>query len=95
VDDNDSLHTKHSGTWHVQTAGGYGPSWLTAPITKLPIEITYKPQVQVPGNYMLYAYMPVVESAATQTHYIIKNGATIKNVFVAPHKNVEGQTSGE
>ena len=95
VDDNDSLHVKISGPREHQTNGGYGATWIKMPIAKLPTSISYTPPIMVPGNYAIYAYIPRVENAATQTHYIIQSGSNKKEVFVAPGTNVEGQTSGE
>ena len=95
VDDNDSLHVKISGPREHQTNGGYGATWIKMPIAKLPANIAYTPHIMVPGNYAIYAYIPRVENAATQTHYIIQSGSNKKELFVTPGTNVEGQTSGE
>ncbi|HEX5151238.1 MAG TPA: FAD-dependent oxidoreductase [Parafilimonas sp.] len=98
VDDNDSLHVKSSGPWQKQTNGGYGATWVKIPIEKLPASITYMPQVNLPGSYTIYAYIPTVDPATggtTQMHYLIHTGSHTKEVFIAPHTNVEGQTSGE
>jgi len=95
VDDNDAQQVTISGPHQTQNTGGYGATWVQLPVEKLPTRITYTPIVQVPGNYTIYAYMPTVEQAATQTHFIISNGSHTKNVFIAPHTTIEGQTSGE
>jgi len=95
VDDNDSLHVKISGPGEKQNSGGYGATWIKMPVSKLPTDITYTPRVYFPGSYTIYAYIPTVENTATQMHYIIYSGSTSKDVFIAPHTNVEGQTSGE
>ena len=54
----------------------------------------FKPDIIVAGRYALYAYVPLVDSAAMQTHYIINNGR-ITDVFIPPRIQPEGQTSGE
>ncbi len=94
VDDNDTEHTTITGNWKKQTSGGYGPSWLLATPSGAPQTVQFKPQVVVPGNYTLYAYVPSVDTAATQIHYIVKNG-TSKNVIIPTPTHVEGQTSGK
>ncbi|HRH48676.1 MAG TPA: FAD-dependent oxidoreductase [Panacibacter sp.] len=95
VDDNDAQHVTISGPHQTQTTGGYGATWVQLPIEKLPAQIKYTPNIQSPGSYTIYAYMPTIEKAATQTHFIIKNGNNTKDVFIAPHTTIEGQTSGE
>jgi hypothetical protein len=67
---------------------------LAAPAVTLR-SVQWKPKIVVPGNYALYAYIPVVGSAATQTHYLINNGTTTKNVVLSSNIIAEGQTSGE
>lgn len=83
-----------TGNWKKQTAGGYGPSWLMATPSDTPQRIQFNPHITVPGSYTLYAYVPVVDSAATQMHYIISNGTT-KDVIIPTPTHIEGQTSGE
>ena len=95
VDNSDSLHTTITGNWIKQTTNGYGPSWLMATPSAAEQRIKFTPQVTAKGNYALYAYVPVVDSAATQTHYIISNGVITKDVFISSHIKVEGQTNGE
>lgn len=95
VDDNDEQHVKISGPYQIQTTGGYGATWVTMPTDKSTAEVIYTPHVQVTGSYTLYAYMPTIEHAAAKTHFIIYNGSNTKDVFLAPHRTVEGQTSGE
>jgi hypothetical protein len=94
VDDNDTMHATITGNWKKQTGGGYGPSWLLTAPSDTPQSVQFKPQVTLPGSYALYAYVPVVDSAATQTHYIISNRTT-KDVFIPTPTHAEGQTSGE
>ena len=48
----------------------------------------------MPGNYTIYAYLPMVENAAQQMHYIINNGVS-KDVIIPTPSHIEGQTSGE
>jgi len=43
--------------------------------------VQFRPHVSMPGRYALYAYVPWLTAAATQTHYIIRNGTT-KDVFI-------------
>jgi hypothetical protein len=66
---------------------------LAAP-SATPPSVQFTSQITVPGSYALNTYVPVVDSAATQTHYIISNGTT-KDVFIPTHIEAEGQTSGE
>jgi hypothetical protein len=94
VDDNDAAHTIMVGDWNKQQSGGYGPSWLIAASSTTTHTVTFTPQIIMPGNYTLYAYVPVVDSAATQMHYIINNGTT-KDVIISTPTHAEGQTSGE
>jgi hypothetical protein len=95
ADNDDSLHVTITGNWKKQTGEGYGPSWLLGAPSGDPQMVKFTPHIAVPGNYALYAYMPMVDSGATQTHFIISNGTTTKDVFIPSHINVEGQTSGE
>lgn len=83
-----------TGNWKKQTSGGYGPSWLLAAPSETPQMVQFKPQITVPGGYTLYAYVPAVDSASTQTHYIISNGTT-KDIIIPTPTHIEGQTSGE
>jgi len=94
VDDNDSLSTTITGNWKKQAASGYGPSWLLAMPSRTPQRVQFIPHISVPGSYTLYAYVPVVDSAASQMHYIISNGTT-KDVIIPTPTHAEGQTSGE
>jgi hypothetical protein len=66
---------------------------LAAP-PKTPQSIQFRPHITVPGSYTLYVYMPLVDSAATQTHYIISNRTT-KDLIIPTPTHAEGQTSGE
>jgi hypothetical protein len=94
VDNDDTSLVVINGEWEKRTSGGYGPSWLiTAPSDK-PQSVQFMPHINVAGIYTVYAYVPVLDSAATQTHYIIDNG-TIRDVSITPAAQVEGQTSGE
>lgn len=95
VDDNDSLLVHLKGPIQKQTSGGYGATWLKLPISKLPAAVAYTPNIQVPGNYNIYAYVPVIEHAATALHYIISHNGAGKDVMVAAPVKAEGQTSGE
>ena len=95
VDDNDSLHTVINGEWSKQTRGGYGPSWKLAKPAASPQSIVFTPEIKADGNYNIYTYTTVIDSAAKQTHYIINNNGKTKHVYVPAHKKVEGQTSGE
>lgn len=94
VDDNDSLHVHIRGTVERQSNGGYGASWIKIPASKSSADITYTPTIQMPGNYTIYAYLPMVENAAQQMHYIINNGVS-KDVIIPTPSHIEGQTSGE
>ncbi len=95
ADNDDSLHTIIAGNWVKKTSGGYGPSWLLAAPGATLQSVQLKPQIAVSGKYALYAYVPVVDSAATQTHCLINNGTTTKDVIISSNIQAEGQTSGE
>ena len=95
LDNDDSDHTTIVGNWIRKTRGGYGPSWLLAAPSAIPQQVTFTPKITVTGNYDLYAYMPLVDSASKQTHFIIHYGTTNKDLFISPQIKVEGQTSGE
>ena len=95
ADNDDSLHVTVTGDWIKKTSGGYGPSWLLATPAATTQSVQLKPQITVPGVYALYAYVPVADSAATQTHYFISNGSTAKDITVSSNIQAEGQTSGE
>lgn len=95
VDDNDSIHVIITGKWSKQTNGGYGASWLKASPSQEHAQIIFKTQIHVAGNYSLYAYIPIVDSASTQTHFIINDGNKIKDVVISSPAKAEGQTSGE
>ena len=95
ADNDDSLHVIITGNWKKETGEGYGPSWLRLAPSPTQQSVQFRPQVIVPGKYEMYAYMPVIDSAASQTHFIIHNRTIAKDVFISSHVNVEGQTSGE
>ena len=95
ADDNDSLHVNIVGKWLKKGNGGYGPSWLLAAPADTPQSVQFKPTIAVAGKYALYAYLPVVDSAAAQTHYLINDGTKIKDAIVSSNIQAEGQTSGE
>ncbi len=94
TDNDDAKSVNITGNWKKQTGGGYGASWLLAAPSTTPQSVQFKPHITEPGSYALYVYVPVVDSAATQTHYIISNGTT-KDVIITTPRHAEGQTSGE
>lgn len=94
VDDNDTAHVTISGPQQVEKTGGYGNTWIKiSPNTGT--QVIYKPQIKASGRYTIYAYQSSIGSAASKTHFIIQNGGSKKDIFIAPHTTVEGQTSGE
>lgn len=94
VDDNDTAHVTISGPQQVEKTGGYGNTWIRiSPNTGT--QVIYKPQIKASGRYTIYAYQSSIDSAASKTHFIIQNGGSKKDIFIAPHTSVEGQTSGE
>jgi hypothetical protein len=95
VDNDDSMHVTITGNWKYETNEGYGPSWLRSASSPAMQSVQFRPQIIMAGKYTLYTYMPVIDSAATQTHFIIDNRAMSKDVFIPSHITVEGQTSGE
>jgi len=94
ADNDDVTSALITGNWKKQINGGYGRSWLLAAPSNTPETVQFKPHITVPGSYTLYAYMPMIDSATTQTHYIISNGIT-KDLIIPTPTHVEGQTSGE
>lgn len=95
TDNDDAAHVTVTGNWIKKGEGGYGPSWLVAAPGTAEQSVQFKPQIAVTGNYTIYAYIPSVDSAAAQTHFIINDGKNAKDVFIASQVEVEGQTSGE
>lgn len=97
VDDNDAKHVTITGPHQIEKAGGYGNTWIKITPTAGSVEtsITYQPEIKTAGRYSIYAYLPGIDSAASKTHFIIQNSNSKKDVFIAPHTEVEGQTSGE
>ena len=95
ADNDDSDHTKIVGNWIRKPRGGYGPSWLLAVPSAMPQQVTFTPKITETGRYDLYAYVPLVDSASKQTHFIIHYGSNNKDLFISPQIKVEGQTSGE
>lgn len=94
VDDNDSLHVTIHGAHEKQNGGGYGTSFLKIPASEQPTQVVYRPNITVPGNYTIYAYVPIVEGAAKWLRYSINNDKGTKITVPMPSK-AEGQTSGE
>ena len=95
IDNDDSSHVTFSSGWMQKKQGGYGPSWLMAASASTEQSIQFNPTIQKTASYNLYTYMPYVDSAASETHYIISEGSTTKDVLIKPQVKVEGQTSGE
>jgi len=95
ADDDDSVHTTITGSWVKKSRGGYGPSWLLAAPSAIPQQVKFTPEIAMTGNYNLYAYVPLFDSASKQTHYIIHHGTSNNDLFISPQIKVEGQTSGE
>jgi len=95
ADNDDAAHVTVTGNWSKKTSGGYGPSWLVAAPGAGEQSVQFKPEINVAGNYTIYAYIPSVDSAAAQTHFMVSDGKTNKDIFIASQVEVEGQTSGE
>jgi hypothetical protein len=94
ADNDDTTNVMITGNWERRTSGGYGPSWLLAASSNKRETVQFRPHIGAAGMYTVYAYVPEVDSATRQTHYIINNGI-IKDVSVLKAIHVEGQTSGE
>ena len=95
VDNDDSGHVHIAGKWEKINSGGYGPSFLltTAGAER---KVEFKPEISVAGNYWIYAYVPKIESASTETQFTIFDGKASRDVFLNKSSiKVEGQTSGE
>ena len=95
VDNDDSFHIKIKGNWQRKTGDGYGASYLLASPSNVLQSVTFVPKIITAGNYVIYVYVPVVDSAALQLHGIIQNGNRKKEVLILLPKKIEGQTSGE
>lgn len=94
VDDNDTLHVTITGAHEKQNGGGYGTSFLKIPASEQPTQVVYRPNITVPGNYTIYAYVPIVEGAAKWLRYSLNNDKGTKITVPIP-THAEGQTSGE
>jgi len=97
VDDNDATQVTITGPHQVEKTGGYGNTWIKIPPKEgnNETQVIYKPEIKTSGRYTIYAYQSSIDKAASKTHFIIQNGNSKKDIFIAPHTNVEGQTSGE
>lgn len=97
VDDNDATQVAIKGPHQIEKAGGYRNTWIKiAPDNgSAETSITYQPEIKVAGRYSIYAYLPGLDSAASKAHFIVQNNSNKKDIFIAPHNKVEGQTSGE
>jgi hypothetical protein len=95
TDNDDSLHVSVTGQWKKMDAGGYGPSYLIAERSAEEKKIQFTPEIKASGDYNLYVYIPGVEDAASQTHFVIFDGRAKKDVFINRSDiEIEGQTSG-
>ena len=95
VDNDDSAHVKTNGDFERMKSGGYGPSFLVAQ-PGIERSVSFRPDIQVAGQYALYAYIPKVENAASKTPFIIFDGNKSTTVVINNGQlKVEGQTSGE
>jgi hypothetical protein len=96
VDNDDSTHVTIIGNWKRITTGGYGPSFFVTEPSDVENKIIFRPEIKISGNYMVYAYVPKIASAATQMQFAMLSGKTSKNAFINKSDvQVEGQTSGE
>jgi hypothetical protein len=96
VDNDDTKTVVISGDWKRETSGGYGPSLLVTEPSNAEKKVQFKPSINIAGNYALYAYIPKTANASTQTHIIVFDGKTSKDVIINKSEvQVEGQTSGE
>jgi len=95
-DNDDSAHVKITGNWKRITVGGYGPSYLVTEPSDTERKIQFNPRIETSGSYTVYAYIPEIDSTATQSHFIVYDGKNLKNIFINRSQiQVEGQTSGE
>jgi FAD dependent oxidoreductase len=96
VDNDDTEKVLISGDWKKETHGGYGPSLLTAEPSGTEKKVQFNPSIIVSGNYASYAYFPKTANASTQTHIIVFDGKTSKDIIINKSEvQIEGQTSGE
>jgi hypothetical protein len=96
VDNDDTKKVLISGDWKNQTSGGYGPSSLVTEPSGIEKKVQFNPTIIVSGNYASYAYFPKTANASTQTHIIVFDGKTSKDIIINKSEvQVEGQTSGE
>ncbi|MGE5106133.1 MAG: FAD-dependent oxidoreductase [Sphingobacteriales bacterium] len=96
VDNDDTKKVLISGDWKKEIRGGYGPSLLMTEPSDTEKKVQFKPFIIAAGKYAAYVYFPKTANASTQTHMIVFDGKTSKNIII--HKSevqVEGQTSGE
>ena len=98
VDNDDTQHVTHTGTWVTETKGGYGPSFLQANVTAATAESTvrFTPDIPKNGSYTAYLYIPKVKTLSSQSKVTVFDGKNKKEVVIkASDVVVEGQTSGE
>jgi hypothetical protein len=96
VDNDDMDKVIINGEWTKETIGGYGPSLLVTQSSGGGKSVQFNPLITEPGNYAAYIYFPKTANASTQTHIIVFDGKTQKEVVIKKSDVlVEGQTSGE
>lgn len=97
VDNDDSLHTKVTGTWKRSQHGSYGPSMFTSENSNDEKQsVRFEPVITNSGTYHLYTYMPRLAGMAPEMTITIFNGSRSRQVTVATASvKIEGQTSGE
>jgi hypothetical protein len=97
VDNDDAENVQIKGDWERQTYGGYGPSFLKD-LSKGNEDksVRFVPNIKETGNYDAYIYFSRTNEASSQTHIILFDGNTEKEIIVKEEDiRVEGQTSGE
>ncbi len=96
VNDNDTIpHTTYfKGSWLHETTGGYGPTWLRTPGIADSQEAIFKPVIRQTCTYAVYTYIPFVDSAAVQTHYIVSDGTKSYDKWISTNVKPVGQTKG-
>ncbi|HPM30646.1 MAG TPA: FAD-dependent oxidoreductase [Chryseolinea sp.] len=97
VDNTNTNNIQITGTWTLETSGGYGPNFLTNPGTSgANDKVKFTPNIPTEGVYHAYYYFPVKTDISSKTTINVFDGrSTTKQIIVNKTDIVvSGQTSG-
>jgi hypothetical protein len=93
IDDGDKSAVTKSGSWKLETKGGYGPSYLVAEENA---SATFKTRIRTNGTYGCYLYIPKIAGLTSFATVHIQAGSKKHSTQInIAGLVVEGQTSGE